>query len=259
MIHGINAPFRRLAASLILFPFAFGALVNQSASAFQVGAKDYASSKLCAANLPPPVIRVVNMPPQMVYRYDLSANQISEIARGMEAEKPGVSHYLGLTKSSLRVQTESQSSTVTLNNGFRCASYETVVNLGFNKITVYVAQELVADRCSFEHVLSHEMQHVAFHNEAARLTTNRLNLEASDYIGNGEATSSWFGAGGASSSVEDLSRRLMDRAKQLFVQYNVRHQEIDTPAQYAGNSAVCGGAISRLMKRSLMASLPRNL
>lgn len=100
------------------------------------------------------------------------------------------------------------------------------VTVGYVNAILYVASELRANRCAFEHVLRHERGHVTIYRAALSGVEQRL----AERIG--KSTSPAVALAEAQGEIDEI------RALQA------RH---DSPAEYKTNSTACGGVIPALV------------
>jgi hypothetical protein len=102
----------------------------------------------------------------------------------------------------------------------------TVVRLQYIKPVLRVASEIPPGGCAYSHVMRHELTHVRIHRDIAR-QFRELNYP--------------WGASQPPDAVLLYAAQELDRlmrAQALF----------DSPEEYARNSEVCGGEITRLVK-----------
>jgi len=90
--------------------------------------------------------------------------------------------------------------------------------VGYAKPILFVAAELAADACAFEHVYRHELVHVAIYRDALLTLGERVAKRGGD----------------KSAIFEELDSVLPA---------NAAH---DSPAEYLGNMSACGGRVATL-------------
>ena len=94
--------------------------------------------------------------------------------------------------------------------------------VGYRAPALYIASELVADPCAFEHVKAHELEHVAIY--LAALSTLRARIEARVAEG----------------------QDLFEAAKAEVLGVRAQHAAFDTNAEQKTNATACYGMIIKL-------------
>ena len=114
------------------------------------------------------------------------------------------------------------------------------VVLSMEPMTVFVARELVGDRCRFDAVRAHEQKHVdaneAFLSEMPKRLLARLTQANVDRV--------YYAASSAAAQHEiewDVSRAVEAFQAAMRGDLSTHQAEIDTPAEYAAVSSACGG------------------
>jgi len=112
------------------------------------------------------------------------------------------------------------------------------ITVGFTNTTVYVAKELNRSPCAREHVLEHELEHIAIYRRALQTLASRVTLKLEPKIARIAPTAL------NGSDVDELLNAAMDEAATVMVE----HAAFDSPAEYARNFTACDGAIARLYR-----------
>lgn len=94
--------------------------------------------------------------------------------------------------------------------------------VGWKDVRLSVASELRANRCAYEHVLSHERMHIRIFEEAAATLVERV-----------------------STLLQEKS--LPEALNAFFDEVKARHAELDSPREYATNRTACHGAVLALV------------
>ncbi len=118
-----------------------------------------------------------------------------------------------------------------------CAVHHVVA--GYTPATLYVASELRRSECAFRHVLEHEEHHLTIYKKSLEL----LSKEASGPL-----------LEKAKNAVKGISlKKAIDKLEEIFHEefdeIRRRHDDFDSPEEYARNSTVCGRAIPRITIR----------
>ena len=97
-----------------------------------------------------------------------------------------------------------------------------IATVGYEAPTLYVASELPADSCAFEHVKAHEQEHIAIY--AAALSTLQARIEARVAEG----------------------QDLFEAAKTEVLAVDADQAALDSAAEYTKNASACAGKIIKL-------------
>lgn len=113
------------------------------------------------------------------------------------------------------------------------------LEVGYQGVTVHVARELAADRCTFEHVHAHEMTHVDIYRRwLAQEAPQRLHALLSERFDTLAAL-----------PPRERTAQTLQLALREFEQVRQRHDAFDSAEEYARNEQVCAGFVPRLLQR----------
>jgi len=93
--------------------------------------------------------------------------------------------------------------------------------VGYANPVLRVASELRRNQCAFEHVLTHENEHVRIYEEALRTLASRIEAR----------------------SAEDLFKVASEEVLAVLP----AHEAHDSPEEYATNATACNGRIAKLV------------
>lgn len=96
-----------------------------------------------------------------------------------------------------------------------------VVKVGYKPVKVRVAHELTADKCAFDHVMTHEEKHVSYYREALATIAKRIEARAGE---------------------PNLARVVMQELEAP----KPRHKALDSQEEYRTNWTACNHAIFTL-------------
>lgn len=116
--------------------------------------------------------------------------------------------------------------------------------VGYRPATVFIANEMTWEKCSYKHVLEHESEHVRiFEEEVGHWKAELTRLTQAPAVQNFDAAQLQYAA---ERWIRDLDRRV-----------HARHAQLDNPAEYAKNLTACGGNIVRLAQGLKPVAVPQ--
>lgn len=194
----------------------------------------------CERQLPPASVTVTAYPSDVVYNFSLGIQDLTRKA----GTKAG-NHTLGLTVAALKLDTNVSGAPLqdTMTR-MLCAKPTVDIALRVGPQTVYVAKEFPqtggSSDCMFWEIAEHELRHV----RANQAQAEKVAAELQDNLRKELGTNVYYGTEAElKEMVKDLvNGRWAQWAKQRYDQVQAAHEQIDSPAEYARVSSMCGGA-----------------
>lgn len=197
----------------------------------------------CENRLPATVIEVRTAPDSL--RFDLGRS-VTELSKA--PQRRGERTYtLGLTEMRIGTTVDYRSPTLkSTREALACARPHVVVTLSLAPHTVAVAREFPEGGCAHRHIVEHEMRHVEVNRLTLQDTAERLRQALRESFGN----KVYYG------TPAELQQRLTQHIRDEWLPWvrermkhtQQRHQDIDTPQEFARNHTVCDGEITRVLK-----------
>ncbi len=134
-----------------------------------------------------------------------------------------------------------------LPDGSYCARVQSLsARIGYDPITVYVANEFQKGTCAFQAVLSHEQKHI----DVNRALLNEYGPKIQSRLAAFLKTQGMFIVPNKDYADKLLRERVKkivsDLTKEMMEENKRRQKLIDTPQEYAKNNTVCQGAVARV-------------
>jgi hypothetical protein len=201
-----------------------------------------------AQSLPDPCGRVAPSARISVVFAPASA-QIDETKAAKDIElddrKTRAFRHLGVTRATLLRDVDVRLNGYTDEGSGRACAWPSIeVKLSVRPLLIELAHELGADQCLREHVLEHELRHVAIYNAHAASAAARLQSEMQQAYG------SALLIGDAARMLNDLreeiAQRWLRRLDELIGEADAEHDALDV-AEERDSYSVCNGALSKLM------------
>lgn len=174
----------------------------------------------------------------------LQTRSFDELGQVQQAAPDTV--VLGLTDVNLQARLSWQATQLTQDGtGNSCARFKATITLVPKTHDVYVASELPPGSCSYQKVLSHEMEHVRI--TEAHLHKTARTLE--QLVGSTLDTRVWYGS---SSDIRIAIGGYLDsqwnqKAVALLNQVFEAHAALDSDEYYSSNTTACNGELAQLV------------
>lgn len=151
---------------------------------------------------------------------------------------------LGLTRYSPIMSVNVASKVMNLPDGLTCALIDHIdVTVGYQNVTVYIANEIPQNSCGFQEVMAHEMKHVGVNKSLLEEYKPIIENKLKDYL----KFNSVFREPNpdyAISLAHDKLYEILNATAEDFYSENGRRQHlVDTPQEYRRISATCNGQL----------------
>jgi hypothetical protein len=203
-------------------------------------------SSLCLADecdqLPKPSVTIKRLEQRVTVNTQHSYKTLNHL--GAALARPG-NQILGLTRGNAVARfATSIPSYVDRAGRWECASPQLTLTFGFDKMTVYVANEFPAGSCAYKEIYEHELRHV----KAYQTHLANIEKDVSDTLNRRFATGGpWRGSAGQTTArlQQELNERWLPYIKREIARADEAQALIDTPEEYARVADSCNGEIRK--------------
>lgn len=217
----------------------------KTAAPAQAAAVPLSFEQQCELRLPATKVEVVALPGKLTYDFSRSMKGLTQ--KGARQRTLG-QVVLGLTES--KVETNmAWGNNLLLHPDKKEACLRPSLKLTLNiPQVVSIASEFAEGTCAFNDILRHELLHVRANQSHAEATARYMQKELTKFFGNRV----FYGEEGMLTAQlkEAITQSWLPLAKAKMEEVGQRHNVIDSPTEYAKNEFVCGGSISRAIRRA---------
>lgn len=193
----------------------------------------------CPASRTPIKLNFNTMAGAAAYSHGVSLSGIGKLAREGVAPMGDGSRPVGLTTVNALFNLQGGSTLV--KRGAAYCSYLTSVEIefGWDRMQVYVPSEYPQGSCEYRAVIDHENQHVSIYRSALKEFAPRARARIEAVLARARPTVARDQNGGMDAALAPVSAELSALLKEFINTHAARHQQIDTPSNYAAVTALC--------------------
>ena len=216
----------------------------------QSGPADPAADPIAECSSEPDVpVNVTEIFPDPVYNFDTPLAGIQQLASDSRHSIHEML-TLGLTRYQPVLGFQVPIKGIQFPNGFACAHIDHVdVTIGYQDVTVYIADEIPRPGCGFDEIMGHEQKHIAVNRdilaEYAPLIQSRIKAYVQQ---NGTFREAQPDA--AIQHLHDQLQAILNHVAEQMVNDNSHRQQlVDSPQEYRRVSMSCSGQLQVIANR----------
>ncbi|MBI3517051.1 MAG: hypothetical protein HY060_23720 [Proteobacteria bacterium] len=199
-------------------------------------------------SLPPARVTVQALYPEPAIDTSLDLAGLAARARQRDGQHGELERPLGLTVAKLigGFEVAIDFAMVDARGPLICGAIKDVTaRVGFEDAVIYVAREIVGDRCAYDEVHQHERRHIQVDREVLAQFTPRIEaalraLVASRGVARGRSTDA------VAHELRERLRLVVDgELRSLAQEMRKRQRVVDRPDEYRRLGRVCGGVLAR--------------
>lgn len=236
---------KRLALWTLALTALTTACTPEAPTPLQAAAAPVPFEQQCELRLPNTRVEVTALPGKLTYDFSRSMAGLTNSAARQRTLGQVV---LGLTES--KVETNmAWGNNLLLDPEGKGSCMRPTLRLTLNiPQVVSVAREFPRGSCAYNDIMRHELLHVQANQAHAEATALYLQKELTQFFGN----KVFYGdeAELLAQLREAITQSWLPLVKTKMDEVNRQHNLIDSPAEYAKNEFVCGGAISREIRQA---------
>jgi len=199
----------------------------------------------CPASRTPIKLNFTTMAGPPSYSHAVSLAGIGNLARADGAPAGDRSRPVGLTR--LNTLFSLKGGSTLLKRGAAYCNYLTSVGVefGWERMEVFVPSEYQQGSCEYRAVIDHENQHVAIYRAALKEFAPRARARVEVVLAKTKPIVSRDQDGSLDVALAPVKTELSALLREFLAVQAARHQQIDTPSNYAAVTALCknwGGA-----------------
>jgi hypothetical protein len=200
-----------------------------------------AAKARCPDTQTEPRISLKTNPGRVVYNTAASRSQISRLKskRGGSGSKRGW-YPIGLTLANLQFGMEISVQVQSRSGKSHCAKIDEVrANLGFDRITVYIAKRYRKGSCQYRSILNHEQEHINIFRDALAVYAPKVERRLTELATRLKPVSARTGKQAADKLQKTLHREMKSLFKALNKTIDDNNDRIDTVRNYKREQARC--------------------